>query len=217
MVSSADEVVAGNSFLAERASAFNRRVTVIPSPIDLSRYSVRPPASDPRSVTLGWIGAPGSLHYLERLKPALVEAYRRDSRIRLKIICSTFPDFSPVPVDKVPWREETEVEELRSMDIGLMPLLEDDWSRGKCGLKILQYLAAGVTVVATPVGINADIVADGVEGFRASTQEHWVDRILLLASDPKLRSAMGLAGRKTVESRYSLEGCLPLMEKVLRG
>ncbi len=217
MVSRADEVIAGNSFLAERASVFNQRVTVIPSPIDISRYPLRPPASDSRSVTLGWIGAPGSLHYLERLKPALAEAHRRDPRIRLKIICSTFPDFSPVPVDRIPWREDTEVEELRSMDIGLMPLLEDDWSRGKCGLKILQYLAAGVTVVATPVGINADIVSDGVEGFRARTQDEWVDRLLLLASDPALRREMGLAGRKTVESRYSLEGCLPLMEKVLRG
>ena len=103
------------------------------------------------------------------------------------------------------------------MDIGVMPLFEDEWSRGKCGLKILQYLAVGVPVVATPVGINADIVEDGVTGFRARTPEEWVERILELAADPALRRGMGLAGRKTVEETYSMDACLPLMEKVLRG
>lgn len=216
MVSNADRVVAGNSFLAQEASRFNPRVTVIPSPLDLSHYQVRPEAFDPAVVTVGWIGATGSIHYLEKLRPALEAAFRKDQRIRLKIISNIFPDFSPLPVDRVEWSAETEAGEISTMDLGVMPLLEDDWSRGKCGLKALQYMAVGVPVVVTPVGINADIVRDGLNGFWARSHDEWVDRLLALASDAALRRRMGLEGRKTVEESYSLEACLPLMEKVLK-
>jgi glycosyltransferase involved in cell wall biosynthesis len=216
MISSADQVVAGNSFLAEKASAYNRRVSVIPSPIDVSLYQVRPEGAGGDSVVVGWIGAHGSVHYLEKLLPALEEAHRRDPRLRLKVVSSRFPDSGSLPVDRVSWRADTELEEIRSMDVGVMPLFEDEWSRGKCGLKVLQYLAAGVPVVVTPAGINSDIVKDGVEGFWARSPAEWVDRILALAADPALRRRMGLAGRKTVEAGYSLEVCLRRLEAVLK-
>lgn len=217
MAAMADEVVAGNSYLAEQAARFNPRVTVIPSPVDTSRYRVRPEAFDPRSVTVGWIGAHASIHYLERLRASLLEAHRRDGRLRLKVVCDVFPDFPPLPVERTAWSEETEAADIASMDLGIMPLTDDEWSRGKCGLKALQYMAAGVPVVATPVGINADIVEDGVNGFWARSPEEWVERVLCLAADPGLRRRMGLAGRRTVEARYSLDACLPLLERVLRG
>jgi glycosyltransferase involved in cell wall biosynthesis len=216
MVTAADEVVAGNSFLAERASRLNPRVRVIPTPVDTGLYPLRPEEHDPARVTVGWIGAHASVHYLARLREPLEEAHRRDPRIRLKVVCSAFPEMG-LPVDQVVWRQESEVDEIRSMDVGIMPLTEDEWSRGKCGLKILQYLAAGVPVVATPVGINADIIEDGRTGFGARAPGEWVERLLLLASDPALRRRLGLAGREVVEARYSLRVCLPLLEEVLRG
>ena len=217
MVSRADHVVAGNSFLAERAARANPNVTVIPTPIDVTRYTVRPEEHDPNRVTVGWIGAHASIHYLERLRDALCRAHERDRRLRLKIICDVFPEFGALPVDRVAWSAATEAAELATFDIGIMPLLEDDWSRGKCGLKALQCMAAGVPVVVTPVGINADLVVDGVEGFHASTSDTWVERMLLLAGDSALRRRMGLRARAAVEERYSLATCLPVIERVLRG
>jgi glycosyltransferase involved in cell wall biosynthesis len=217
MVRAADLVVAGNSYLAEKASLLGRPVVVIPTPVDTSLYPLRPEGFDPRVVTVGWIGAHASVHYLCELMPVLEEAYRTDRRFRLKVVCSIFPDSTGLPMEKVRWQKETEVEEIRSMDIGIMPLIDDEWSRGKCGLKALQYLAAGVPVVATPVGVNADIVKDGGNGFWARTAREWIDRLLLLAGDPALRRRMGLQGRETVEKGYSLEACLPMMEEALRG
>jgi glycosyltransferase involved in cell wall biosynthesis len=110
-----------------------------------------------------------------------------------------------IRIVKKPWEEAQEVKDLQSFDIGIMPLTDDLWARGKCALKIVQYLAVGVPVVCSPVGMNRDIVRDGVNGFWTTTKREWVDRLGLLIEDPELRKQMGLAGRKIVEERYSLQ------------
>ncbi len=215
MVDLADEVIAGNTFLAERALKYNPNVTVIPTPLDLSRYSIRSYPNTSDEVIIGWIGAHGSIHYLKRIIPILEKIHAMNPKIRLKVICDTFPSSRTLPIEKVTWNEKTEVDHLKTMDIGLMPLMEDEWSRGKCGLKVLQYFAVGIPAVATPVGINRDIVKDGETGFWARTEKEWIDRILLLASDPSLRRTMGLKARETVENYYSVEACYPIFKKVL--
>ena len=183
MTSHADEVIAGNSFLAEKAREFNPNVTIIPTPIDLTRYEACHSRPERDHVIIGWIGAHGSIHYLERIIPTLEKIYMKNQKIRLKVICDTFPESRRIPIEKVIWNEKTEIEHLKTLDIGLMPLLQDDWSRGKCGLKVLQYAALCIPPVATPVGMNRDIIKDGENGFWALTEEEWIDRILALASD----------------------------------
>jgi len=215
MINLADRVIAGNSFLAEKALQLHPNVTVIPTPIDLSRYSLKSYSSDGEEVAIGWIGAHGSIHYLEKILPILEKVHAINPKIRLKVICDTFPASRDLPIEKILWNEKTEVDHLKTMDIGLMPLMEDEWSQGKCGLKVLQYFAVGIPAVVTPVGINRDIVKDGETGFWARTEKEWIDRILLLASDPSLRREMGLKAREIVENHYSVEACYPTFKKVL--
>ena len=137
-----------------------------------------------------------------------------DSRILLKVI-DVFPKGGVLPIEKGKVKADTEVHQLETLDIGLMPLQGDEWSWGKCGLKILQYFATGIPAVVTPVGINRDIVEYGVNGFWARNGKEWIDRILLLASDHELRRKMGVSARETVEEKYSIEMCAPIFKKIL--
>ncbi|MGC9325970.1 MAG: glycosyltransferase family 4 protein [Desulfomonilia bacterium] len=204
MVRSCDAVVAGNTFLMEKVQAYTPNVVVIPTSIPVDRYSVKDYSIRKEKITIGWIGDHGSIHYLERLKPVWNEIGRRFSgKVELKIICDTFFDCEEIPVRKVPWSDLTEVVELQDIDIGVMPLIDDPWSWGKCGLKILQYYGAGVPAVCTPVGINRDVVSDGRNGFWARTDEEWVKKISVLIEDDELRERMGIAGRKTLEEAYT--------------
>ena len=120
-----------------------------------------------------------------------------------------------------PWREETEVTDLQSFDVGMMPLPDDPWSQGKCGLKALQYMAVGVPTVASPVGVNSDIIQDGTNGFLATTEQEWVEKLAQLLSDEPLRKACAAEGRKTVEARYSAAVHVPhlltIFERVCQG
>lgn len=204
-VQSADAVFCGNRFLAETTADHNPNTLVVPTSIDVARYPLKQ-YTQRKAVTLGWIGSQSTLRYLEGLRPVFEEigAVRRD--IELKIVCDRFFDLERMPVRKVRWSSETEVAEVQSFDIGLMPLEMDVWSRGKCGLKILQCLAAGVPVVATPVGVNRDLVEEGVTGLRAATPAEWVEKLLRLADDPSGREQMGRTGRQRVVESYSLEG-----------
>jgi hypothetical protein len=141
--------------------------------------------------------------------------------VDLKIVCDVFFDCDQMKVIKKYWSSEEEVSDLQSFDIGLMPLVDDPWSWGKCGLKIIQYQGVGVPVVCTPVGINRDLVEDGVNGFYAMTPEQWEEKLSILIEDSALREKMGLEGRKRVLSRYTLQTCGPrllsILEQVAKG
>ena len=138
------------------------------------------------------------------IHPALARLSRRHPALRMRVICSQFPDWSDVAVERVPWSSATEAESLAGAHIGVMPLTDDAWSRGKCAFKLLQYMAAGLPCVASPVGANTEAVLDGVNGFHAKDDAEWERGLDKLIASPELRARFGAQGRARVEQRYSL-------------
>ncbi|OWK43890.1 glycosyltransferase family 4 protein [Fimbriiglobus ruber] len=201
----ADAVFAGNDYLAEYARRYAPadRVAVIPTCVDPAAYPVADGNStDP--VRLVWVGSASTLKGLDRFRDTLEQVGRAVPGVRLKLICDKFLEFDHLPVDCVQWAETTEAGEIAAADIGIGWVPDDPWSRGKCGLKILQYQAAGLPVIANPVGVQAAFVRDGVTGFQAETPEQWVAAVRTLAGDAALRRALGAAGRRQIEEQYSV-------------
>ena len=215
MLKASDAVIAGNEFLKKEALKYNHNVEVIPSPIDIERYTPKSYDSKKKGVILGWIGDHGSIHYLEKMRPVFDALSKKYDHLRLKIVCDTFFDCNQMEVIKKQWSSDDEVQDLQSFDIGLMPLMDDPWSWGKCGLKIVQYQGVGIPVVCTPVGINRDLVADGENGFWAMDQQEWIERLSILIDDGSLRRKMGLKGREKVKRQYSLQECRLRMYRIL--
>ena len=215
MIKASDFVIAGNEFLRKEVLPFNSEVEVIPSPIDQERYPLKDYRIKRERVTIGWIGDHGSIHYLEKMRPIFERIGQRYPQAELKIVCDIFFDCKQINVVKKTWSSEEEVADLQSFDIGVMPLVDDPWSWGKCGLKILQYQGVGVPVVCTPVGINRDLVEYGVNGFWASTPEDWEEKLSLLIEAPELREKMGREGRKRVLESYTIQSCAPRLFSIL--
>ena len=214
MVNASDHVIAGNEYLQQNTIPYTQNVTIIPSPIDISLYPQKTYSEKSDNITLGWVGAHGSIHYLKKMKPIFETLGKKNDKLRLKIVCDTFFDCENMAVDKKQWSEKDEVADIQSFDIGLMPLMDDPWSHGKCGLKILQCLATGVPVVCSPAGVNREIVEDGVHGFWANSQEEWIEKLEILINDHDLRRKMGMAGRERVIEHYSLKANAPRMLKI---
>lgn len=209
----ARHVTVGNETLAGFAVPLSRAVSVVPSTIDTDSYTVRRRPENPRPL-VGWTGSTTTLPNLERLVPALTRL-RELVDYRLRVIG---PRFSApgLDVEWLPWSARTEVEDLRSLDVGLMPLPDDEWSRGKCGMKALQYMALGVPPVVSPVGANTAIVQDAVNGFHARDDGEWVEKIRCLLRDPARRLKLGNEARRTIEERYSARVHAPRMADILR-
>ena len=203
-VRGADMVIAGNSYLRDFAIRENLKTVVLPTSVDMERYKEKNPTSS-HEVVIGWIGSRSTLPYLERMKSILDDIALRYSASRLKIVADTFFECEIMPVTQKQWSYEEEIADLHTFDIGLMPLTDDPWSRGKCGFKLLQYMAVGIPVVCSPVGANREIVSDGIDGFHASSDEDWVEKIGRLIRDAGLRIQMGKKGREKVKSLYSVE------------
>jgi hypothetical protein len=200
-------VIAGNSFLADYASRFNRHVTVVPSSIDPDAY----PQSTNSNV-VGWIGSRTTLPYLKPLKPIF-----ETLGIKPRIIASGDPSQLGFASEFRPWRLETELEELSQIGIGMAPLPDTLWERGKCGVKILQYMACGIPAVASPVGANTDIITHGVNGFLVSATEEWTRTLHTLIADSNLRKMLGAAGRETVAKRFTIQQAAETINSVLRS
>ena len=215
IVKNSDFVIAGNEFLKEEALLFNPNVEVIPTAVDQERYRLKPYPVQQERVTLGWIGDHGSIHYLEKMRPIFERVGEKYPHVELKIVCDTFFDCERMKVIKKNWTSEEEVADLQGFDIGLMPLVEDPWSWGKCGLKIIQYQGVGVPVVCTPVGVNKDLVEDGVNGYWAMTPEEWEKKLSLLIENSELRERMGREGRRRVLEKYTYQVCAPHLLSIL--
>ncbi|MGB9628826.1 MAG: glycosyltransferase family 4 protein [Thermodesulfobacteriota bacterium] len=215
MIKASDFVIAGNEFLKSQVLPIHSKVEVIPTPIDQERYSLKRYPFEKERVILGWIGDHGSIHYLEKMRPIFENLGKRYPYVDLKIVCDVFFDCEQMKVIKKYWSSEEEVSDLQSFDIGLMPLVDDPWSWGKCGLKIIQYQGVGVPVVCTPVGINRDLVEDGVNGFYATTPKEWEEKLSILIEDSFLREKMGVEGRKRVLEGYTLQTCAPRLLSIL--
>jgi glycosyltransferase involved in cell wall biosynthesis len=203
IIRNADIVIAGNEYLKNLAVNENSKTFVVPTPIDMNRYTEKPPAIGSNPLILGWIGSSVTLFYLENMKNVLDTIFDRFPFVRLKIIADKFFDCDRMPVIKKQWAYEEEISDLHSFDIGLMPLTRDPWSMGKCGFKLLQYMAVGVPAVCSPVGVNKEIVIDGENGFWADNELEWIDKVGELVKNRQLRIEMGIRARRTVIERYS--------------
>ncbi|HEX2967415.1 MAG TPA: glycosyltransferase family 4 protein, partial [Syntrophorhabdaceae bacterium] len=192
-------------------------VTMIPTVIDQDRYTQKDYGLQKQKVTIGWIGDHGSIHYLQNMKPIFERLGEKYPHTELEIICDVFFDCEHMPVVRRTWDSEHEIEYLKELDIGIMPLVQDPWSEGKCGLKIIQYFGVGVPTVCTPVGINKDVVQDGYNGCFAETTEQWIEKLSMLIENSELRKTMGLRGRETVFKSFSLQACAPKYYDVIRN
>ncbi len=208
-------VTAGNEYLAERARAAGApRVEIVPTVVDLAVYTLAPPKSPETPPVIGWIGTPSTWQeYMEPMIPLLTEV-AAEEEARIHAVGASKSNHRLL--DILAWTEDSEVSRIQSMDIGVMPLSDTPWSRGKCGYKLIQYMACGLPVIASPVGVNADIVEDGVNGFLVSTHQDWRDALTTLLRDPDLRARMGAAGRAKVERDFSLEVWGPRVATLLR-
>ncbi len=217
----ADRVICGNEYLAERFSAWNRHVTVIATAVDAQRcVPMEKGAERDDAIVIGWIGTSVNLKYLYDLEPAIAQVMRSVPGARLRIVCDKSPTFHKLARDRVEfirWREEIEVASIQGMDIGIMPLEDSPWSRGKCSFKMLQYMSCGLPVVISPVGMNAEVLALGNVGIGAAAMDQWVDALLALLENAQLRASMGTVGRRVVETYFSVEVLAPKLADVLNG
>jgi len=199
-------VTAGNAYLEARAwAAGASRVERVPTVVDLDRYFVAPPRTDPAQLRVGWIGTPqtwagSAAPTYAHLRPVLATANATFLAIGASLVAA-----SGDRLQIQPWHERAEVADIQAFDIGIMPLPDDPWTRGKCGYKLIQYMACGIPVIASPIGVNTEIVQHGVNGFLASTPQEWRDAVTRLLAQPDLRKRMGAAGRARVVTDYSLQ------------
>jgi len=221
LLSMATGAIVGNDRLAAYAKQFSSRVSVVPTVVDTERFMPDPtrsagsPEHSSEPITIVWIGLAYNLKYLDVLAPAL-RALQSRFRVMLRVVCSQAPRVPGVEIEFRPWDFQREVADLQDATIGVMPLENTEWARGKCGLKLLQYLAVGLPAVASPVGVNGDIIVNGENGFLASTEQDWYERLDALCRQPQLRARMGQAGRRTVEEQYSLAVWGPRLADVYR-
>ena len=210
-------VIAGNRYLALYArEAGAARVDILPSVVDIHRYPSRS-KSEREMFTIGWMGAPMNSKHLGAIGSAL-SSICAAGNAKINIVGGWPVEFpSGLTVEYLPWSESTEIQHLQSFDVGIMPLNDGPWEQGKCGLKLVQYMAAGLPVVASPVGVNKEIVEHGVNGFLASTIPEWETALATLRDDPTLRERMGIAGRVKVEREYCLQVTAPRLVNLLRS
>ena len=205
-------VLAGNPYLLEYASRYNRQAVYFPTVVDPARYAAS--WHDGSIPVVGWIGSPGTVRFLEE-RADVLRGVARASPFELRVIGVPALAIPGLDVKSVPWSEETEARELSRCDIGIMPLPGDDWARGKCGLKLLQYMACGLAVVSSPAGGAGGIVKHGVNGYIARSDEEWRLFLAALVDNPELRRLMGREGRRHVEDHFSLEAWAPRMAEIL--
>jgi glycosyltransferase involved in cell wall biosynthesis len=207
-------VVVGNEYLAEYARQFNANVSIIPTTIDVDAYQPRADYPDNDPVVIGWSGSGTTAAHLRTLDSVL---QRVAAQTQVRVHVMGVDDYSLEGVDSraVRWSPAVELPELRQFDIGVMPLPDEEWARGKCALKALQYMALGIPTVTAPVGVNGKIIQDGQNGLLASTDDEWVERLVALAQDVRMRERIGRAGRETVVQEYSTNAQVPHVRRVL--
>lgn len=204
VIGGASLVMAGNAYLAEYARRFNSHVHIVPTVVDTDLFRPDPARVSAQPVTIGWIGSPSTAQYVNERQP-LWERVTADHQSVLRLI-GAGPAAMRMPfIEHRPWSEETETAEVQQFDVGIMPLRDDPWSRGKCGFKLIEYLACGVPAVASPVGVNSRIISQGENGFLCSTDGEWEDALRRLTHDPVLRQDMGARGRELIRQDWSLQ------------
>jgi len=208
-------VIVCNEYLAERAwQAGARKVEYLPSVVDLNRYTVKKSRSRSRTFNIGWMGSPTSTQYISSVLPAIRKVCE-GGNARFVLIGAGNLNLKGLPAEIHPWSEKNEVAELQKFDVGIMPLADRPEEKGKCGYKLIQYMACGLPVVASPVGVNKEIVENGVNGFLTMSTSDWLNALLRLSEDSLLREKMGGAGRNKVENKYCVQVTAPRLLSLL--
>jgi glycosyltransferase involved in cell wall biosynthesis/uncharacterized SAM-binding protein YcdF (DUF218 family) len=209
-------VIVGNDYLASYAKQFNPNVTVVPTPIDATQYRPIEKRREGHTVVIGWIGSRTTQVFLKELAPVFRILSEKYPEVVFNIIGGEMA-LSDVPtVRNYAWSLQSEIDDIQGFDIGVMPLPDNEWTRGKCGFKLIQYMGVGVPAVCSPTGVNTDIIRDGENGFIAKDQEEWVQKLSALVEDPALRKEMGDRGRQVVQQRFSLQLYVPTLVELLR-
>lgn len=204
IISRVDLVFAGNRYLADFARHYNEHVVIIPTTIDTDLY-IPGPFNQGREVCIGWSGSITTIRHFQIVVPALKKIREKyGDQVRFKVIGDGAYRNPELGIQGIAWSKDDELKELRAIDIGIMPLPDDEWSRGKCGLKGLQYMALEIATVMSPVGVNSEIIRDGENGMLASGEDEWVQKLSQLIDDQALRRRLGQAGRQTVLEGYSV-------------
>lgn len=203
LIALSDRVFAGNEYLAGYARGFNTNVHVVPTTIDTDEYQPRTVRA-PGPIVIGWSGSITTIQHFQYAIPALRAIHARyGDKVVFRVVGDGGYRVPELGITGLPWRKDTELDDLRAMDIGIMPLPDDEWARGKCGLKGLQYMALGIPTLMSPVGVNTDIITDGENGFLARDTDEWVAKLCRLIDDADLRSRMGAEARRSVEAHWS--------------
>jgi glycosyltransferase involved in cell wall biosynthesis len=209
----AQHVIVGNEELAQYARRHNPHVTIVPITIDTGEYQPRPPREAAVPV-IGWSGSHSTVPHLDTARGVL-QRLARSRKFELRVIGAPTYALEGVSVAAQPWRAEGEVSDLQQFDIGIMPLPDDPWVSRRTHLKVRQYMGLGIPCVVSPLGVNRELIEDGVNGFLATTEDEWVERLTRLIDDPALRARIGAAGRKTIEDRYSATLWAPRVREIL--
>ena len=213
VIAGAAEVTAGNHVLADYARQHNPRTRYLPTVVDTARYVPQPTKRGGHVFTVGWIGSPSTAAYLSELASPL-SAIGKEGPVQFIVIGGKAPYIPNVTVVEIDWEENTELDLINSFDVGVMPLPDDDWARGKCAFKLIQYLACAVPVIASPVGASVEVI-NGVCGLMASTSQEWTEALRLIRDQPNVRIQMGQAGRERVVAQYSLHQNLPVLASAI--
>ena len=211
---SASTVIAGSAHLAKYASAFNTNVNLVPTTILNSDYReiLR---REQEKIAIGWIGIADNHFYLKKMSKTLKTISDKYAEVTIKVISDKKLEIEGIKIDNVKWHIENYRDHISSFQIGIMPLTDDEWSRGKCAFKLIQYMGAGLPVVASNVGANPSVVTDGVDGFLVSSHDEWVDRLGRLIESRSLRLQMGKAARKKIRDEFSVESWAERFESIL--
>lgn len=209
----ADLVIVGNDWLAEIWRGWNRQVEILPTAVDTERHRPMPPPERP---TIGWLGSSDNLRYLEVIAPALVRVVTRFPLVEIAVCCDRRPRLSGVAYRYVPWSPAAEGRFLSSIGIGVMPLADGPWERGKCSFKMLQYMAAGRPCVVSPVGMNGELLRQAALGCPATTLNEWSEALSSLIADRDAAERLGAAGRALAVARYSVRALTPRLAELLR-
>ena len=215
IVKRSNHIIAGNSYLSNYALQYNRSVSIIPTPIDTDNYYPDFKIAK-NEVVIGWMGSVTTIDFLNLISGVFIQLSKEFRNIKFKIVGGNFSIKEISNIVNKPWSMEEEIGDLKTFDIGIMPMPDNEWTRGKCGFKAILYMNMGIPCVCSPVGVNREIITDGVNGFLAGTNEEWIEKLSLLIENPELRRKIGIAGRKTVEEKYSVKGNAPKYLEVLR-
>lgn len=208
-------VICGNHYLAKHAIAVGaKQVEILPTVIDLNRYTITATTTKSKLI-IGWMGSPSTIKYLELVVPAL-QIITKEFPIQLRIIGANFTA-RDLDIEYRIWSEDSEVSEIQNFDLGIMPLIDAPWEKGKCGYKLIQYMACGKAVIASPVGVNQEIVQPGINGYLALNQDEWLQAFRSLGLSQQYRVEMGKAGRALVEKGYCLQVTAPRLAQLLHS